>query len=64
MVEDLWNLKKPVDVKMYTILDSTPEWFDDGQFSFSDLGQTLLYIDKEHGAIRFSLKDGAVTKGE
>ena len=61
-VEDLWDLK-PGEKRMDGFFDSTPEWFDNGQFSFSDDGGMLLYADEEHGVIRFSMKDGKVAKG-
>jgi hypothetical protein len=62
-VEDLWDLK-PGEKRMDSIFDSTPEWFDNGHFSFSDDGGMLLYTDEEHGGIRFSMKDGTVAKGK
>ena len=61
--DDLWDLK-PGEKRMDVVLDSTPEWFDNGQFSFSDDGRMLLYTDKKHGVIRLSMKDGTVAKGE
>ena len=61
--EDLWDLK-PGEKKVDIYLDFTPEWFDDGKFSFSGDGEMLLYTDKEHGVIQLSLKDGAVAKGK
>jgi len=60
-VDNLWNLK-PGEEKMSGYVDGTPEWFDDGVFSFTDDGAALLYIDKKHGSLQFSLEDGAVTK--
>ena len=62
-VDDLWSLK-PGEKRMSVFFDFTPEWFDDGEFSFSDDGEMLLYTDKEHGVFRLSLKDGTVAKGE
>jgi hypothetical protein len=59
--DDLWSLK-PGEKRMDAIFDSTPEWFDDGEFSFSNNGEMLLYTDKERGVIRISLKDGTVLK--
>ncbi|HEY6413895.1 MAG TPA: hypothetical protein VIX42_09415 [Edaphobacter sp.] len=61
--DDLWDLK-PGDKRMEVYLDSTPEWFDNGKFSFSDDGHMLLYTDKEHGNIRVSLQDGTVARNE
>jgi hypothetical protein len=60
-VDDLWSLK-PGEKRMEVIFDSTPEWFDDGEFSLSNNGEMLLYTDKERGVIRISLKDGTVLK--
>ena len=62
-VDDLWSLR-PGEKRTEVVTDGTPEWFDEGKFSFSDDGEMLLYTDKEHGAIRLSLKDGTVAKGE
>jgi hypothetical protein len=62
-VDDLWSLK-PGEERMSGFFDSTPEWFDDGEFSFSDDGGMLLYTDKEHGVIQLSLKDGTVMRGK
>jgi hypothetical protein len=58
-VEDLWTLK-PGDEGMSGFTDATPEWFDEGVFSFSKDGGTLLYKDKEHGLIQISLTSGVV----
>jgi hypothetical protein len=62
-VDDLWSLR-PGEKRIEVATDGTPEWFDEGKFSFSDDGEMLLYTDKEHGVIRLSLKDGTVAKGE
>jgi hypothetical protein len=59
-VDDLWTLK-PGEERMFGYTDATPEWFDDGVFSFSSDGGVLLYKDKEHGLLQISLKSGAVT---
>ena len=60
-VDNLWNLK-PGEERMSGYFDGTPEWFDDGVFSFTDDGAALLYIDKKHGLLQFSLENGAVRK--
>lgn len=59
-VDDLWTLK-PGEKRMSGYTDATPEWFDDGAFSFSSDGAMLLYKDKEHGPLQISLNSGAVT---
>jgi hypothetical protein len=60
-VDDLWSLK-PGEERMQGLTDATPEWFDEGAFSFSKDGRVLLYEDKEHGLIQISLKSGVVTQ--
>jgi hypothetical protein len=60
-VDDLWSLK-PGEERMQGFTDATPEWFDEGVFSFSKDGEILFYKDKEHGLIQISLKSGVVTQ--
>jgi hypothetical protein len=57
-VDELWSLK-PGEERMSGYSDATPEWFDDGRFTFSANGETLFYADKEHG-LEISLDDGVV----
>lgn len=58
-VDELWSLK-PGEERMSGYFDGTPEWFDEGRFTFSKDGETLLYEDKKRGLVKISLKDGVV----
>jgi hypothetical protein len=58
-VDKLWSLK-PGEERMSGYTDGTPEWFDDGRFTFSANGETLLYADKKNGLLEISLDDGMV----
>ena len=45
-VDNLWNLK-PGEERMSGYFDGTPEWFDDGVFSFTDDGAAPVDFDAQ-----------------